>query len=461
MASVILVFGTTSTGAVATMARRKSFLERMLGGETQQGTDQRERENRNVEAHVRRQAERRADLERLRAQGEQARLDQELVQARRIADLRDRNACLQLYVRRLSAVLRDREPAPATTAEIHAAALRHGGATAFAHAVEDDLSASPYPPGLPTRTTVLAYRPDARELIIEREVPRTSAIPPEQDYRIFQGAITAVPRKATEVAELYRQLLARIALRTIAETFALTPAALVDSVVLNGRATAVDRTGRTVHPHLLSVQFDREAFAGLHLDAPELDPELCLRRRSAVISPHPHDLVPVQPLRSDDLERYAAIAGTDRPTALDSRLDLLALHPGQFESLVRQLFRARGLSAWQTQASHDDGLDAVAVSEDPGLGGVAVIHVRRYTGAVPAEAIRALAGAVADSRAARGILVTTSWVGRESFEFAARNGRIQIIEGRELKQILAESLNVNVRISLPTLPQGWMRAHVA
>ena len=66
-----------------------------------------------------------------------------------------------------------------------------------------------------------------------------------------------------------------------------------------------------------------------------------------------------------------------------------------------------------------------------------------------------------DSRAARGILVTTSWVGRDAHEFARRNGRIQIIEGRELKHLLAETLHLNVLISLPTLPQGGERTQVA
>jgi len=236
----------------------------------------------------------------------------------------------------------------------------------------------------------------------------------------------------------------------------------VASVVLNGRVTAVDRaTGRPTHPHLLSVQFDREAFEEIHLDAPALDPELCLRRNNALISPHPYDLVPVTPLPHHDLEQYDTMADRDLRMELDSRLDLLGLHPDQFESLVRRLFEARGLRAWQTEAVRKDGVDAVAVNEDPVLGGVVVIQANRYSGVVPPEAVRALAGVMADRRATKGILLTTSWVGRETIEYVRGNGRIQIIEGRELKQMLAATLNMNVLISLPTLPQGWERTQVA
>jgi restriction system protein len=108
-----------------------------------------------------------------------------------------------------------------------------------------------------------------------------------------------------------------------------------------------------------------------------------------------------------------------------------------------------------------DGIDAVAVNEDPRFGGVAVIQAQRYSGVVPAEAVRTLAGAMADQRATEGILVTTSWFGLDTHEFARRNGRIRVIEGRELKHLLAETLHLNVLISLPTLPQGWERTQVA
>jgi restriction system protein len=292
------------------MARRKSFLERMLGGESQQAKEQRERENRNVAAHVRRQAQRRADLDRQRAEREQATQDQERARVRQAADLQEQNEGLQFHLRRLTDVLRHRERGLATTPDLLAAAFRHGGPDAFARAVEDDLSNSPYPPGLPTRTSVLAYRPDAGELIIERELPRDSVIPPEQEYRIFKGRILPVPRKAAEVRHLYGQLLARIALRTVAEAFTSTSPGMVNSLVLNGRVTSVDRaTGRPVHPHLMSVQFGRAAFEELDLDAAELDPELCLRRNDALISPHPYDLVPVTPLPHHHDERYRSIAG--------------------------------------------------------------------------------------------------------------------------------------------------------
>ena len=58
-------------------------------------------------------------------------------------------------------------------------------------------------------------------------------------------------------------------------------------------------------------------------------------------------------------------------------------------------------------------------------------------------------GNTEEKRAARGILVTTSWVSPESKTFAARNNRLMIIEGGGLKHLLAERLDIDVRIELP------------
>ncbi|GAA0562498.1 hypothetical protein GCM10010172_52140 [Paractinoplanes ferrugineus] len=58
-------------------------------------------------------------------------------------------------------------------------------------------------------------------------------------------------------------------------------------------------------------------------------------------------------------------------------------------------------------------------------------------------------------RAAKGVLVTTSWVGKASRDFAVANGRIEIIEGRNLRALLKEFLDLDVLIGLEKPPPGW------
>jgi hypothetical protein len=50
---------------------------------------------------------------------------------------------------------------------------------------------------------------------------------------------------------------------------------------------------------------------------------------------------------------------------------------------------------------------------------------------------------------------------RASKQKRTRLASAPIIEGRELKQLLAEALNMDVLISLPVVPRGWARADIA
>jgi len=202
------------------------------------------------------------------------------------------------------------------------------------------------------------------------------------------------PRKQAEINRLYEKLIARVALRTLAEAFDVAPPTLVGGIVFNGYVSAKDRaTGKPVRPLLISVQAMRDAFAEIVLDEPELDPKACLKRYlNAMISPHPYDLEPVEPVLKFDLSKYKFVEEMDVIAGLDSRPDLLALTPGEFEHLTRRLFEAMGMASWKTQDSKDDGVDAVAVNEDPIVGGLCIIQAKRYSKIVGVEAVHASGG---------------------------------------------------------------------
>jgi restriction system protein len=207
---------------------------------------------------------------------------------------------------------------------------------------------------------------------------------------------------------------------------------------------------------LISAHATRENFGEIVLDEPQLDPEACLRGYlNAVVSPHPYDLEAVRPVVQFDLSKYKFVEEMDVVAGLDSRPDLLDLKPVEFEHLIRQLFETIGMKSWVTQASRDEGVDGVAYNDDPIVGGLCIIQAKRYSKIVGLEAVHALAGVMEDKHAAKGVLVTTSWVGKASRDFAARNGRIEIIEGRHLKSMLLEYLGLDVLISLQKLPPNW------
>ncbi len=324
----------------------------------------------------------------------------------------------------------------------------------FCTLVLDDIA---YPEGFPHQTRVI-YRPEPREVVVEWELPPQTVIPVERGYKYVarRDAIDLDARPEREIKERYASLIARVTLRTIHEVLVSTPASVVDAVTFYGYVSATDPgTGQPARPLLLNVTAPRAKFDTFVLSA--LDPIVCLKDElTALVSPHPYDLEPVRPLVNFDslLARFKFVAGADVIAGLDSRPDLLAMSPFEFETFVKQLFEAMGMKAWKTQDVKDDGVDAVAVSEAPVFGGLCVIQAKRSRYAVGIDVVRALAGTMEDKRATKGVVVTTSWVTKDGHDYAVRHGRIEIMECDHLKYLCKEHLGLDVLISLPKPPPG-------
>jgi restriction system protein len=350
---------------------------------------------------------------------------------------------------------RARVDAHNTAVDAFEGAFRAGEDDAVEDYVAQVLSGSVYPEEFPTERRV-AYRAEPLELWIEAELPLTDVVPPERGFRYVKTrrAIDPLPRAERETKQLYASVVAQVALRTIREVFVTTPRELVDVVAYNGHVTTRDpATGKQIRPCLVSVSAKRADFD--ELEFAHLDPRRCLNHLNAIVSNHPYDLEPVPPVIEFDLAKYKFVDEFDAAGELDGRSDLLKMDAFKFEHLIRQLFEARGMTGWAktTRGSRDDGVDAVVVNPDPVFGGVCVIQAKRYSGVVPAEAVRALWGTMDDKRATTGILVTTSWFGSASRQFAAnRQERLRLIEGPELKHLLEVHLGLKARIGLPRQP---------
>ena len=317
------------------------------------------------------------------------------------------------------------------------------------------LGLSQYPAGFPRQYQV-AYRPEPRELVIEYRLPPTQVIPAERGYRYVKArrAVDTLPRPDKEIKTLYASVVDQIALRTMWECLAVPEARdIVDAVVFNGILSAHSRaTGQAEELHLISAPASRDAFAALVLD--QLDPAHCLKHLKAIVSPHPYDLEPVEPVIEFEQAKYRFAEPVDALAGIDSRPDMLKMDWYKFENLIRQLFEAMGLEVHVTQSSRDEGIDAVAYNKTDIVHQAEIlIQAKRYSRCVPANDVRALAGSVEEKRATAGVLVTTAWVGAETKAFAARNNRLRIIEGGELKHLLAEHLDLSVRIDLGRPPR--------
>ena len=381
----------------------------------------------------------------------------QLLVKRRLAEASFRTDAIRNQVNALERLLRDRSRALGSWSRRAEVIFNTQGAEAFVAELRQALAASVYPNGIQGYCSA-EYRPDARELIIEYELPRTDVIPVVEEYKYVKsiGLVQPELRREKEIKDLYGKLIASVTLRTLAEAFDVAPESLVSGIVFTGYVSAMDvANGSLIKPVLISVHVAREVFSKILLDDPEFDSLACLSSYLyATVSPHPYDLEAIRPVAQFDLSKYKFVDEVDVVANLGSHPDLLSLTPSEFEHLIRQLFEVIGLKSWVTQASMDEGVDVVAVNEDPILGGLCIIQAKRYAKSVGSAVVRALAGVVEDKHASKGILITTSWASKAAHDFAARYGRIQIIEGMELKYMLREHLGIDVRIDLPRPPRG-------
>ncbi|MEU0761143.1 restriction endonuclease [Streptomyces microflavus] len=310
--------------------------------------------------------------------------------------------------------------------------------------VNQVLAASVYPHGFP-KANQISFQADTGDLLVEIDLPLEDVVPAARAYRYVKtrDEITPIPRPEKERKELYASVLAQTALRTVYELLASDDEGVVQSVALNGHVATIDRaTGREVHPCLITLQADRAEFSQLVLT--QVDPRACLKRLRSLISPNPYELEPVRPLVTFDLSKFRLMDSLDVVAGLDSRPVLMDLTPTEFEHLIRQLFEAIGLDSVNTQPSKDEGVDAVAMNTDPVMRGLCIIQAKRTKNVVPFETVSALAGVVEHKRAAKGILVTTSWFGRASEAFANEHGRLELLDGANLVHLFKEHMDLDV-----------------
>jgi len=288
-------------------------------------------------------------------------------------------------------------------------------------------------------------------VVIEVELPEPGCVPEAKAYKYVaaRDAIDVAVLAPKERANVYRDVVAQLCLLVVRVLLNSDPH--LRQVSFNGRVRHINpATGHEERPHLISFVVERDEFQSLVLD--RVRPQVCLRHLNALVSPHPFELVPVEPLVDFDKSRLAFIDGLEVVSSLDSRPDLMAMTPSEFEHLIRELFDAdpsiEKVESLVTRQSNDGGVDGVIYTKTPLGRSMTIVQVKQYARnrtLGPAH-VRELIGAMHEVKAGNGLLVTTS-----SFTATARNnakdfGRIMLIDGPGLVYLIKEYLKKDVLI---------------
>lgn len=293
---------------------------------------------------------------------------------------------------------------------------------------------------------MVGYNEQSRELIVEYRLPEISVVPADAEFRYIKtrDAIEAKPRKATEIRQLYQDVVASITLRTLHELFEADVADALVTVTFNGYLDTTDpASGHDVRLTVMSVRVGKDEFVPLKLD--RVDRATCLRNLGAHVSARPDELQAIKPIIEFNMVDSRFVEQGQTLANLDSQVNLLDLNPWQFEDLVSNLFTKMGLDTKLTRSSRDGGVDAVAYDTRPIVGGKVVIQAKRYKDTVGVSAVRDLYGTMQHEGANKGILVCTSGYGPDAYTFA-KDKPIELINGSGLIYLLREHAGIQARI---------------
>ncbi len=301
------------------------------------------------------------------------------------------------------------------------------------------LSSSRYPNYLPQEFD-LDYDQSSKTIIVDYKIPSPDDLPrfKKINYVVSRDDFEQQFINDSQSSKIYDDVVYQISLRTIHELFQANSASAIDSVVLNGIVTAIDRTtGNLVTSCILSLRANRAEFQKINLA--QVDPKACFKSLKGVGSSKLHGLSPVPPIMQLRREDGRFVSAYEVTNTLDGSVNLAAMHWEDFEHLIREVFEKEfsysGGEVKVTRASRDGGVDAIAFDPDPIRGGKIVIQAKRYTNTVGVGAVRDLYGTLLNEGATKGILVTTSDYGPDSYDFA--NGKpLVLLSGANLLHML-------------------------
>ncbi|WP_200549289.1 restriction endonuclease [Erysipelothrix sp. strain 2 (EsS2-6-Brazil)] len=292
-----------------------------------------------------------------------------------------------------------------------------------------------------SRDSFVEYNVEGNYLIVDLKLPTIEDLPTIKEVKYIKSRkeFKEVAFSKTYIDKLYEKVIYSLVLVVLKNIFISDNRYnYVESVIINGFIETVDlSTGLNHSPFILSTEVKKSDFEIINLA--NIDPKEWFRKNKGISATKLTTLTPVAPIARINREDDRFVDGYEIINTMDDDTNLASLDWMDFENLIRELFEkefnSNGGEVKITQASRDGGVDAVAFDPDPLKGGKIIIQAKRYTNVVGVSAVRDLYGTLLNEGANKGILVTTSNYGADSYGFA-KDKPITLINGSELLYML-------------------------
>jgi restriction system protein len=246
------------------------------------------------------------------------------------------------------------------------------------------------------------------------------------------------PLAAKTLQKLYSSYIYGVILRTSFEILRFKQTNLIESIAMNIKTVFKSpSTGIDTEANLASLMIAINDLKAIDIE--HVDPEAFFKRSNGIAAATIADTVDVPPIMRFDKNDNRFIDG--RKIISEKGENLAEMDWEDFEHLVRQLFeehfKGKNAEVRVTRSSRDRGVDAIIFDPDPITGGKIVIQAKRYTSTVEVAAVRELFGTTQNEGANKGILVTTSNYGSDSYEFV-KDKNLTLINGAQFLNLLKE-----------------------
>ncbi len=247
------------------------------------------------------------------------------------------------------------------------------------------------------------------------------------------------PVNQKELKDILSKLYPAICLRLACEIVRLDSEKIVKAVAINGWAEFTDKaTGQRKRAYCASLFATKEQIDAINIAA--VDPVAAFNRLKGITA-RSLEVTPIAPIIRLNTNDPRFVDAKEILAHMADGENLAAMDWEDFEHLCRELFErafsSTGAEVKITQASRDQGVDAIIFDPDPLRGGKIVIQAKRYTNLVGVSAVRDLFGTVMNEGALKGILVTTSSYGPDAYSFA-KDKNLTLLNGRELLGLLEQ-----------------------
>jgi restriction system protein len=305
------------------------------------------------------------------------------------------------------------------------------------------------------------YDGESNILLVDYCLPDIETIPIIENMNFnSNGKAKAISVK--NLTELHDTILYGLVLGAAYDFAVIFSEAPVGSIVINGWLTRIDpATGNERSDVTMSLLATKEQLLELNIE--QCDPRAAFKSLKGMSGVRPHEYTPVQPVYMFAVDDERIVEGRTVLSGVSDQENLGAMHWDDFEHLIREVFELEfaksGAEVKVTRASRDSGVDAIVFDPDPIRGGKIVLQAKRYVNTVDVSAVRDLFGTIQNEGANKGILITTSGFGGDSYEFA-KGKPITLMNGQNLLWLL-EKHGRKFVIDLPQArkilkDRGWL-----